>query len=274
MDSKMNGLTDIGPWSEIKLEIIQKYASAYSKILKKRGFYHLYVDAFAGAGQHVSRSTGELVGGSPLVALSVTPPFEEYHFIDIQQTKTQRLARLTADNPNVHIHTGDCNSLLLEHVFPEVEYHRMRRALCLIDPYGLHLDWRVIADAGKRRTIEIFLNFPVMDMNRNVLRHNASEVDDEQAARMTRFWGDESWRSVAYGRQADLFDYLHRNPIQDVVAAFRKRLSKVAGFDYVAPPLAMKSSTNTVVYYLFFASPNNTGAKIVGEIFAKYTGVA
>ena len=57
---------EIGVWSEIKLEIIREYAKAYSTILsaQKATFSHVYIDAFAGAGQHISRSTQELVPGS------------------------------------------------------------------------------------------------------------------------------------------------------------------------------------------------------------------
>ena len=65
---------DIGAWSEIKLEIISKYAAAYSMILtRQRGLHHVYIDAFAGAGVHLARSTGEYVPGSPLNALLVEP---------------------------------------------------------------------------------------------------------------------------------------------------------------------------------------------------------
>ena len=40
---------------------------------------------------------------------------------------------------------------------------------CLLDPYGLHLDWEVMRTAGELGTIDMFLNFPIMDMNRNAL---------------------------------------------------------------------------------------------------------
>jgi hypothetical protein len=50
------------------------------------------------------------------------------------------------------------------------------------------------------KSIEIFLNFPVMDINMNVLKHDQSKVDQEQIDRMNAFWGDESWRDVAYRR--------------------------------------------------------------------------
>jgi three-Cys-motif partner protein len=60
---------EIGYWSEVKLEIIGKYASAYSKILNAQATIrkHIYIDGFAGAGKHVSKRTGEFVLGSPEV---------------------------------------------------------------------------------------------------------------------------------------------------------------------------------------------------------------
>ena len=64
----------IGPWSEVKLDILKRYAVEYSKILSSQRnptFFHVYIDAFAGAGYHLSRTSGEMVLGSPLNALLV-----------------------------------------------------------------------------------------------------------------------------------------------------------------------------------------------------------
>jgi three-Cys-motif partner protein len=65
----------IGPWTEVKLDILREYAAPYSKILTAQRFHHMYIDAFAAGGSHVSRTTGEVVPGSPLIALSTKPPF-------------------------------------------------------------------------------------------------------------------------------------------------------------------------------------------------------
>ena len=64
---------EIGYWSEIKLDIIERYALQYSRILSSRKnpeFYHIYIDAFAGSGKHISRTKGSSVRGSPQIALS------------------------------------------------------------------------------------------------------------------------------------------------------------------------------------------------------------
>jgi hypothetical protein len=79
---------EIGYWSEVKLDIIRSYASAHSQILTgQRGLYHVYVDGFAGAGEHLRKGTGESVAGSPMRALEVVPPFREYFFVDLDGDK-------------------------------------------------------------------------------------------------------------------------------------------------------------------------------------------
>ena len=88
---------------------------------------------------------------------------------------------------------------------------------------------------------------------------------------MSAFWGDETWREVAYRKTQGLFDTIEEKvSTESVVAAFRDKLRTVAGFDYVPEPIPMRNTRGATVYYLFFASPNATGAKIVSQIFDKY----
>jgi three-Cys-motif partner protein len=260
----------IGYWSEIKLEIVREYAQAYSRILTNNRLHHVYIDAFAGAGMHLSRAKGEFVQGSPLNALCVEPPFKEFHLIDLDNDKAARLRDLTAGENNAHIYSGNCNDILLETVFPQVQYAHYRRGLCLLDPYGLHLDWSVIQMAGQMETIEIFLNFPVADMNRNVLWRDSASVDPQQAARMTAFWGDESWKQAAYSATGNLFGWPEKQTNDEIAETFRQRLQKVARFRHVPEPIPMRNTKGAIVYYLFFASPKPVAAKIVTDIFGKY----
>jgi three-Cys-motif partner protein len=265
---------EIGYWSEIKLEIIRDYARAYSQILssqRRTRFEHVYIDGFAGAGRHVSKTSGELVPGSPMVALEVRPPFAHYYFIDIEATKIEQLEHIAGQRADVDVFHGDCNRILLEEVFPKVQWSDFRRGLCLLDPYGLHLDWQVIANAGQSRSIEVFLNVPVADMNRNVLWRNPDRVSPDQVRRMTRYWGDESWRGIAYKTEPGLFgDVEEKADMRAIVGAFRKRLREAAHFDYVPEPIPMRNNQGAIVYYLYFASQNQTGAKIARDILRKY----
>ena len=266
-------LDEIGYWSEVKLDIIRKYASAYSAIISNQDYIrgHVYIDGFAGAGTHISKTRKEFVPGSPRNALNVNPPFTEYHFIDLNSGKAELLRHIGKEYSNVKVYEGDCNKILLEEIYPLVKFTNFKRALCILDPYGLHLNWEVMYTAGQMRSIEIFLNFPTMDMNMNVLRKDPDKVEPAQIARMNAFWGDDSWRDVAYTKTRGLFDSIEDKTTNRTVAqAFKKRLQNVAGFDYVPDPIPMRNSTGATVYYLFFASPNKTGGKIVKQIFDKF----
>ena len=266
----------IGYWSEIKLEIVKEYATAYSRILsaqKNPRLHHVYIDAFAGAGIHVSKKTGEPVAGSPLNALVVDPPFREYHLIDLDGEKVAFLKAAIGQRTNVFLYEGDCNETLLNDVFPMVKYADYRRGLCLLDPYGLHLNWEVIQTAARMDSIEIFLNFPVADMNRNVFWRHPQGVDESDLSRMTKFWGDDSWKAVAYETVSTLFGPLEeKTDVGQVPEAFRRRLKETAGFEYVADPIPMRNRKGVVLYYLFFASHKPVAKKIVDDIFAKYRG--
>ncbi len=264
---------EIGYWSEIKLDIVKDYASAYSRILAaqtKPSLDHVYIDAFADAGVHISKTTREYISGSPINALLVQPPFREYHLIDIDRQKVELLRELVKNQSDVHIHEGDCNHILLEKVFPNVRYENYRRGLCLLDPYGLQLDWKVIDTAGKMRSIDMFLNFPVADINRNVLWRHPEGVDPADLKRMNEFWGDDSWRQIAYTTKQNLFGYLEKEENEVVAEGFRQRLLKVAGFKHAPEPLPMRNTKGATVYYLFFASHKPAAENIITDIFNKY----
>lgn len=260
---------EIGYWSEIKLEIVRDYAAAYSTILTNKNLPHIYVDAFAGAGQHISKSTGEFVPGSPLNALNVRPPFREYHFIDLNASRVESLQHIAGARNDVHVYEGDCNELLAQRIFPTLHFDSYRRALCLLDPYGLDLNWDVMFQAGQLGTIDMFLNFPVMGMNRAVLWRNPDKVSIEQLDRMSAFWGGD-WKEAAYTTERSLFGEPEKESNDAIAEAFRQRLHNVAGFRKVPEPLPMRNSKGATVYYLFFASQVGVAEKIVTDIFGKY----
>jgi len=91
---------------------------------------------------------------------------------------------------------------------------------------------------------------------------------------MTAFWGDESWRDVAYKKNPQQCLFGEPDPLKasndDVVAAFHRRLKEVAKFRCVPKPMPMRNSRNAVVYFLFFASQQPVAIKIVEDIFSKY----
>jgi three-Cys-motif partner protein len=263
----------VGYWTEIKLSILREYAKAYSRIMSKQGSirHYAYIDAFAGAGTLKTKQLGEEIDGSPLMILKIEPGFNHYHFIEMKPERAEKLRQVTRDRDNVSIYEGDCNSVLIKEVFPQCRYQDFRRALCLFDPYELNPKWEVVLTAGRMKSIEIFLNFMIMDANRNILWSNPDAVSPVQVERMNAFWGDESWRQVAYESRSGLFgDMLEKTTNEAMIKAYRSRLKEIAGFQFVPDPIPMRNRKGVEIYYLFFASQNKTGANIARSIFKKY----
>lgn len=265
---------EIGYWSELKLAIVAEYGERYTTAFKSSSLKKYYIDGFCGAGIHVSKETGATVEGSPSRALKVDPPFDGFYFIDLEKAKTSYLRDLCTDRSDVQIHTGDANEYLIKEVLPKIQFRNYTRALCLLDPYGLDLDWDVMCQAGQSRAIDMFLNFPVMDMNRNAIWRHPGQVPDNGIQRMNRFWGDESWRNAAYVKspQQELFGEpdIVKQDNDAIVSAFRERLRTVGGFEHVPEPLPMRNSNNAVVYYLCFASQKEVADRILTSIFDRY----
>ncbi len=260
----------IGFWSQIKHSIIKEYASVYSALLENKRLYHVYVDAFAGPGEHISKNTMSIVPGSPSIALAIDPPFREYYFIELDQDKATELRKIAKSNPNVHVFHGDCNNILLTEIFPNIKWKDYRRGLCILDPYGLDLNWEVIQAAGEMKSIDMFLNFPIQDINRNVLRRDRALVYPGSIKRMNKFWGNNTWTNESFSSAGNMFGYETKVSNDTFALAFQERLQNIAGFRYVPRPLPMKNSMNSTVYYLFFASQQPVASDIIEDIFRKY----
>ena len=266
---------EVGYWSQIKLDFVKKYAAAYSRIMaaqKQPSFEPVYIDAIASAGVHLSRGSRTFIPGSPVNILLITPGFYRYYLIDVRAEKTSALKQMVADNPKVSIIPGNLNDALTNKVFPHVQWNQYRRGLCLLDPYGLHLDWKVLEAAGKLKTLDVVLSFPVTDVNGNALWRNPAEPSRIDLEQLSRYWGDDSWKSVSYKSPLDSSGRSTKTDMETIAAAFRARLQGAAGFKHVLEPMPMRGSKGALSYYLFFASQKPLADEILTEIFDTYKG--
>ena len=271
----------IGLWTEIKLQIIREYAAAYTKILKEREWCrgYAYIDAFAGPGEFVAKQERDrIIRGSPINALDIEYKFTEYHFIDINQSKINHLQQLIAGRPEaqtVQLHLGDANEVLRRAILPNFQYESYKRALCILDPYGLDIEWPTIESIGKTRTMDVFLNFPLMDINRNAALKVLEASNPEEGARLTKIWGDDSWKYLAYVEQSNLFSsavLIKKDEGNEILKRdFRERLRRVAGFSFVPEPILMKNRKGGHLYFLFFASHQPVAQNIAENILQKWS---
>lgn len=265
----------IGSWTKIKLEIIAEYAAAYMKIMKSKRLKVYYIDGFSGAGLHYDNSGG-LVEGSPVRVLEIPNPFRKYYFIDLDSGKTDFLKKLCEtrfSNKDTEVMLDDCNNALMK-LLPKFSRKNYDRLFCLLDPYGLDLKWAVIRKMGEMGIVDLFLHFPIMDINRNAIWKNPGKVPPDGIERMNSFWGDETWRDIAY-KDSKQMSWLgdpskEKQGNKTIADAFRERLKEQGEFKFVPDPIPLKNSKNAVIYYLFFASQNKTAYKIATHLFKRY----
>lgn len=258
---------EIGDWTERKIRIVTKYAKPYSQIISNNNLHAYYIDGFSGGGVHIRKDTGERILSTARRILGIEPKFERYFFVDFDPQKAHAMRRVCDGRGDVEVICADANDVLLTTVFPKVRYDEYKRALCFLDPYKMLLDWKVLCAAAKSKSIEVFIHFPTQDVNRNALRHERSKVRDDDRARMTRMWGDDSWETVAYSKQQGLFEPMEkRAPLKNVIEEFRSRLKKVAGFKHVSKALPMFNRKNGIVYHLIFATQNANAVRIATDI--------
>ena len=271
-------LDNIGTWSQVKHAVIREYVAVYTQILSTKKFFKFhYIDGFCGAGETTSKDTGEILKGSPLYALETEFPFTSYYFIDSDKGKTERLRQICDEkypNREIHIKTGDSNKIIKE-ILPKFSFNEYDRILCLLDPYGLHLAWDVIVELGhlgkgegkqcdSPGIVDIMINFPIMDINRNYGPIDPSAVPKEDP-RMDIFWGDDSWRTSMY-KETGLLNLPEKVSPNDLVNVYCERLKEEAGFVYVPKPAKLTNTKNAPLYYFCFATHNNIANKVMTHL--------
>ena len=163
-----------GNWTETKLEVLDKYLSAYATILKKVGcFKFAYIDAFAGTGYVKDKSrknydsilpflklddeAKEYIKGSAKIALESEPKFDKYIFIELDDKKAKEL-QLVIDSEHIdlkdkiEIKNDDANKVIQDICKKNWKEHR---AVLFLDPFGMEVEWDTIELIAKTKAIDL-----------------------------------------------------------------------------------------------------------------------
>lgn len=286
---------EIGEWSERKIEIVREYAKPFSQIISKNGLTAYYVDGLAGGGAarrkrprtdpnsatlpltiddtHLSAGAGTILTTAARIVSEVKPRFAKYIFIDANEQKTSAMRQRCSEIPdvNVNVINGDVTQTFMNRIIPEIRASQKNRALCFLDPYGMHVSWDVFQALGATGHAEAFINFPTLDIVRNILRDSPSLIESQHAERMNLLWGDDSWRQIAFKKQPGLFDAVFEKQSGDGVAmAFKERLVHRGGFKFVSKPMPFTNKQNGLLYHLLFATQVPVALKIAKAIMKKW----
>lgn len=180
-----------GKQTEIKLEILEHYSKMYGNALRDK-FHLIYIDCFAGDGE-VETKAGEKMAGSPLRIMDLNL-FHEYHFIEIDKTKAEKLKKQIPDDKNCTVHSGNMNELLPRLL--RQKQNKGNRFLIFIEPYGLQPDFRIIEEIKDIEFYDILYLFNLQALAR-VMPLDKDKLIDGNAQKLTAFFGsEEAWKGI------------------------------------------------------------------------------
>jgi len=256
----------VGPWTAKKLDYLARYIDIFEKAMRGKWSIRNYIDLLSGPGKNRIRGTGEILLGSPLVALTTLHPFTGYFFVEWLGQAKDALEQRCNDShfhQRVNIYQGDCN-VLVDKVIDSLRVSEMQSLnLAFLDPEGLELQWQTVVKLATIKRMDIILYYPEMGLNLNMQKLYKS--GDETAIDL--FFGGPEWRDV-YERYHGKIG-LHRHLVD-----FYKSNLGTLGYSEVfrgdecvdEEPLIRSQSRNAPLYRLIFASKHNLGIKFWRQV--------
>lgn len=185
---------EVGAWTETKHSFASLYAKLFSSGMKDKWHKRIYVELYAGAGYSRVRGTSRVIAGSPLRALTLDQPFDEYVFCEENPENLRALkARVQrhAHGASVAYIEGDCNRHVDEILakIPPSSRTDTVLTLCFVDPFDIGIEFETLRTLSSRFVDFLILLAVFMDANRNYDRY--VKKDD---ARVEKFLGSNLWR--------------------------------------------------------------------------------
>jgi three-Cys-motif partner protein len=282
-----------GNWTEQKLTAFEKYVRAYLKIMNayrdKYGWKLIYFDAFAGDGSRGGEPSPSLVDfginaeeldvykGSAQRVLEIEGRgFDYYYFVERNDKSRNALQkRLTELNePNAHcrelLFRNDANKELLE--FANKMKGEKLRALALLDPFGMQVEWKSI-EGLKGAGVDLWILIPSGVIVNRLLDKEGKLTHIEKLEAFFGLTKDEI-TSAFYEEKKEPSLFGENtittklpNSIEKIVDLYKERLKTVFNF-VVDKPLTLKNGKNVPIYSFAFSSNNKTAVGIAGRILA------
>jgi three-Cys-motif partner protein len=292
---------EVGPWAAEKLNALERYLDAYTKILKNQAWCTtIYLDAFAGGGRARLRSEKklpsdqahlfELIGdpapeavafveGSPRRSLDITYPFNSYIFIDADPRRASMLEDLKkeyGDGRRITVRNGSAAEEI-DWVIARKPDRKKHRGIAFLDPFGAHLEWRSVKALADTRVFEVLINYP-FDMAINRLLKVDGNLPDTWKQQLDTFF-PTGWWDEAYKEGPGLFAEIipdnqsieKRSDAKDRLLSFYKRHLKEA-FGHVSEPKLIRNTRGHPLYYLIWAGHHPKGVEVANHILAMGEG--
>ncbi|CCK64157.1 three-Cys-motif partner protein TcmP [Mycobacterium canetti] len=265
-----------GPWSRIKLDALEDYLHAFTTASARPRT--LYVDLFAGAPDNFERGSGDVILGSGHRALATEPPFDRVVLCELQPRTAERLATTLGEarpGRDLVVLAGDCNVEIPKYLRTlSLDWRRYAAVFAMVDQYGAEVSWKTLKFLSEWRLnkrgfkIELWLYFGHALLPRGLGMGTAP--DPAYALKVDAMFGTDQWRELWNARHDKVIDGPQFRA--ELVNLMRWRLEKELGYQTTLP-LEFTNANNNPIYTVIFATSNDTGSKIMADVFAKH-GVA
>lgn len=154
-------------------------------------------------------------------------------------------------------------------IIPKFTKKSKKHAFIFVDPYGLQVKWETITKLGEQGTFDVYINFPIHGVTRQLRKEAPSEETREF---INQIMGGPSWYDKVYlkSEQLSLIDHaptFQRMPgiAEDLAIFYAENLKGC--FDYVSDPRIMRQHTNSPLYALILASKSKLAIDKINEIY-------
>ncbi|MBI5667693.1 MAG: three-Cys-motif partner protein TcmP [Chloroflexi bacterium] len=178
-------------YAKDKLRILEGYISRFTTSMRNKQWSALgYIDLLSGPGKNRFQPSGDILLGSPLIALTTRYPFTYYHFVEMGNQEHNALEQRIASSEHVErvkVIYGDCN-VIVNSMVAEIEArdrqflaeHKWSSLnLAFLDLEGLELEWATVEKLGRVRKMDLIINFSTSGFTRNA----AQMLESENTAR-------------------------------------------------------------------------------------------
>lgn len=267
-----------GQWTIKKLKILETYLDAYTTALKNKSFKLMYIDAFAGTGhvefRHKDQDTENFIRGSAIRAVSIdNRPFDKLIFVEKAQGRCDELEHLRKEHTgrDIQIENSDAN----EYLSNLQQNWKLWRGVLFLDPFATQVEWSTFETIAGFKALDTWILFPLSAIAR--MLPTSCQPDDislEWAKRLTRIFGDESWRTLYQeDPQRNLFrdvEYQRVPGVDGLINLYKKKLRNLFGQRLLEKSRSLKNSKNSRLFEFMFCvgNPNGIGpaTKIAGHI--------
>lgn len=289
-----------GAWTEEKLNAFEKYVNAYLTIMNKyRGQYDwklIYFDGFAGSGSRNEENTSDknqlmidLIDDHQITVEELAPykgaaervlciaqdGFDYYYFIDKDAVSSnqlqEKLTPFQKDN-RLEFRHSDANTEVSK-LADAMHSNNKLKALVLLDPFGMQVDWDSI-EKLKGTSTDLWILIPTGVIVNRLLDRKGKLTHIEK---LTSFFGEDEvfLRNYFYNtrQESTLFGETEvvekvKEPIRMIANLYIQQMKTI--FKYATEePLVLYNTRNTPIFHFACASNNESAVKIAHEIINK-----